>query len=154
MIASNVAKATALAALISLPLQAQAIEIVGGSAARAGDAMAQPVQYRPHVHPGYRPGVHPGYRPGYHPGYRPGYHPGYRPPVAGYRPGAVVVAPRGVWAGRPGWYGWAPGGAIAAGAAIGVLTAAAVTWAAPPQPGLCWYYTDPSRTQGFWDACP
>ncbi len=24
----------------------------------------------------------------------------------------------------------------------------------PPQPGLCWYYTDPSRRQGFWDACP
>jgi hypothetical protein len=21
-------------------------------------------------------------------------------------------------------------------------------------PGYCWYYTDPSRTQGFWDACP
>ena len=20
-------------------------------------------------------------------------------------------------------------------------------------PGLCWYYTDPSRRQGFWDAC-
>ena len=19
---------------------------------------------------------------------------------------------------------------------------------------MCWYYTDPSRTQGFWDYCP
>ena len=23
----------------------------------------------------------------------------------------------------------------------------------PPAPGLCWYYTDPSYRQGFWDAC-
>jgi hypothetical protein len=21
------------------------------------------------------------------------------------------------------------------------------------QGGMCWYYTDPSRTQGFWDYC-
>jgi hypothetical protein len=68
--------------------------------------------------------------------------PGYRPGYAG-------------WA-RPGWYRWAPGGAIAAGAAIGFVAAAtAASWAgAPPAPGYCWYYTDPSRTQGFWDACP
>jgi hypothetical protein len=59
------------------------------------------------------------------------------------------------WA-RPGWYRWPAGGAIAAGAAIGFVTAAtAVAWAgAAPAPGMCWYYTDPSRTQGFWDACP
>ena len=51
--------------------------------------------------------------------------------------------------------GGAPGGAIAAGAAIGVLAAgAAVAFAGqPPAPGLCWYYTDPNRTQGFWDQC-
>jgi hypothetical protein len=24
---------------------------------------------------------------------------------------------------------------------------------AAPAPGMCWYYTDPSRTQGFWDYC-
>jgi hypothetical protein len=49
-----------------------------------------------------------------------------------------------------------PGGAIAAGAAIGFLAAAtAAAWAgSPPAPGYCWYYTDPSRTQGFWDVCP
>jgi len=48
------------------------------------------------------------------------------------------------------------GGAIAAGAALGFVTAAtAVAWAgAAPAPGMCWYYTDASRTQGFWDACP
>ena len=60
----------------------------------------------------------------------------------------------GGWA-RPSWYRWGAGGAIAAGAAIGVLaTGAAIAYAGqPPAPGLCWYYTDPSYRQGFWDAC-
>jgi len=68
---------------------------------------------------------------------------------AGYRGGAV-------WGGRPGWYRWPAGGAIAAGAALGFVSAAtAASWAgAPPQSGLCWYYTDSSRHQGFWDSCP
>ena len=80
----------------------------------------------------------------------------------------TVVGPRGVasrttvvrrggvaWA-RPGHYWWRPGAAIAAGAAIGFVGAAtAVAWAGqPPAPGYCWYYTDPGRTQGFWDVCP
>jgi hypothetical protein len=66
----------------------------------------------------------------------------------GYRGGGVR------WA-RPGRYYWPRGGAIAAGAAIGMVTAAtAAAWAgAAPAPGMCWYYTDPSRTQGFWDYC-
>jgi hypothetical protein len=73
------------------------------------------------------------------------------------RPGVVragVVRPGG-WV-RPAHYTWRPGGAIAAGAAIGFVAAAsAAAWAgSPPAPGYCWYYTDPSRTQGFWDACP
>jgi hypothetical protein len=74
-----------------------------------------------------------------------GYHGG-----VGYH-GAVY---RGAWVGRP--YRWAPGGAIAAGAAIGVLAVGtAVAWAPPPpQPGLCWYYSDPSQRNGFWDTCP
>ncbi len=78
-----------------------------------------------------------------------GYHGGYHGGV-GYR-GPVY---RGAWAGRP--YRWAPGGAIAAGAAIGVLAiGTVVAWAPPPpQPGLCWYYTDPSQRNGFWDTCP
>jgi hypothetical protein len=25
---------------------------------------------------------------------------------------------------------------------------------ARPVAGYCWYYTDPSRMHGFWDACP
>ena len=74
------------------------------------------------------------------------------------RRGAVVrpgYAGGGVRWARPAHYGWPRGGAIAAGAAIGFVTAAtAAAWAgSPPAPGMCWYYTDPSRTQGFWDYC-
>lgn len=67
----------------------------------------------------------------------------------------AVVRPGGARWARPGWYGWPVGGAIAAGAAIGMVTAAtAAAWAGPaPAPGMCWYYTDPSKTQGFWDYC-
>ena len=75
------------------------------------------------------------------------------------RGGAVVrpgYAGGGVRWARPGWYRWPAGGAIAAGAALGFVTAAsAAAWAgAAPAPGMCWYYTDPGRTQGFWDTCP
>jgi hypothetical protein len=72
---------------------------------------------------------------------------------------AAVVRPGyaggGVRWARPAHYRWPRGGAIAAGAAIGFVTAAtAAAWAgSPPAPGMCWYYTDPSRTQGFWDYC-
>jgi hypothetical protein len=74
------------------------------------------------------------------------------------RPGVVrpgVVAGRGRWV-RPARYYWRPGGAIAAGAAIGFVAAAtAAAWAgAPPVAGYCWYYTDASQRQGFWDLCP
>lgn len=85
--------------------------------------------------------------------------PAVRPGVV--RPGStVIVRPArparyyGSWY-RP--YRWSPGGAIAAGAAIGFLGAAAAAAyysAPPPAPGLCWYYTNPSRTAGFWDVCP
>jgi hypothetical protein len=74
------------------------------------------------------------------------------------RPGVGVVRPgyRAGWA-RPGWYRWGPGGAIAAGAAIGFVAAAgaaAYASSAAPAPGMCWYYTDPYRRSGFWDYCP
>ena len=89
-------------------------------------------------------------------GYRGGAYRGgaYRGGAYGYRSGAYRGGYCGNWA-RPGWYGWRPSGAIAAGAAIGFVSAAtAAAWAGPaPGPGLCWYYTDPSRRQGFWDAC-
>nr|WP_244543607.1 hypothetical protein [Bosea sp. CRIB-10] len=73
--------------------------------------------------------------------------PGYRP----YRP--VPVRP---WV-RPANYWWHPGMAVAAGAAIGFVGAAAATAYATspaPGPGYCWYYSNPQRTQGFWDVCP
>jgi hypothetical protein len=61
----------------------------------------------------------------------------------------------GVWV-RPSAYWWPVGGAVAAGAALGFVAAAtAAAWAgASPGPGYCWYYTDPSQQQGFWDTCP
>jgi hypothetical protein len=61
----------------------------------------------------------------------------------------------GNWA-RPGGYWWPAGGAVAAGAALGFISAAAAaSWAgAAPGPNLCWFYTDQSHQQGFWDACP
>jgi hypothetical protein len=91
------------------------------------------------VRPAARP-VHPIARPGVRPGVRPVH------PIA--RPGHPWV--------RPARYYWRPGGAIAAGAAIGFIAATSVGAYAgvPPGPGYCWYYTDPSQTQGFWDVCP
>jgi hypothetical protein len=71
--------------------------------------------------------------------------PGYRPPV-----------PTGGWY-RPPSYWWRPGAAVAAGAALGFVTAVAATSFATstsPGAGYCWYYTNPQRTQGFWDVCP
>lgn len=68
----------------------------------------------------------------------------------------TVVRPGVGWA-RPGWYRWGPGGAIAAGAALGFIAAAgaaAYATAPAPAPGMCWYYTDPYRRAGFWDYCP
>lgn len=125
-------------------------------------------------HWGGRPGGHAG---GGHWGGRPGGgHGGHWGGHAGGHAGGHWGGHGGHWAGRPGYhggawgrpggyyggwnrpyYGWNPGGAIAAGAAIGFLTAATATaYAAsrPPAPGLCWYYTDPSRRAGFWDYCP
>jgi hypothetical protein len=68
---------------------------------------------------------------------------------------ATVVRPGPVGWARPGHYYWGRGGAIAAGAAIGLVAATtAAAWAGPPPfRGACWYYTDPSRRQGFWDYC-
>ncbi|TKV82573.1 hypothetical protein FDV58_06975 [Bradyrhizobium elkanii] len=45
--------------------------------------------------------------------------------------------------------------AIAASAAMGFATTAiAAAWAgSPPAPGMCWFYMDPTPTQGFWDDC-
>jgi hypothetical protein len=51
--------------------------------------------------------------------------------------------------------GMRPGGAIAAGAVIGLVAATVAGSAgAPPAPGYCRYCTDPSKTQGFRDVRP
>jgi hypothetical protein len=96
-------------------------------------------RHRTVARPGARP-VHPIARPGVRPGVRP-VHP--------------IVRPGRPWV-RPARYYWRPGGAIAAGAAIGFLAATSVGAYAgvAPGPGYCWYYTDPSLTKGFWDVCP
>jgi hypothetical protein len=51
---------------------------------------------------------------------------------------------------------WRPRGAIAPAVAIGFVGAAlASDWAGPsPGPGYCWYYTDITHWDGFWDQCP
>ncbi|MGH6709892.1 MAG: hypothetical protein ACREEK_13060 [Bradyrhizobium sp.] len=69
--------------------------------------------------------------------------------------GAPRYRPRGVVVVNPRRY-WRPGGAVAAGAALGFIAgAAAVSMAGtPPKSGYCWYYTTPNGTQGFWDVCP
>lgn len=86
--------------------------------------------------------------------------PGVRPPVyhrpVPPRPAVVRPLPSSrPWV-RPPSYWWHPGMAVAAGAAIGfVSAAAAANWAgSPPASGYCWYYTDADRTKGFWDVCP
>jgi hypothetical protein len=139
--------------------QAGAIELQGSNpSARLSEGMISKafVAHRGATAVGPRGGVY--HRGGTVGGYRGGAYRGgaYRGGV--YRGGAygggVYRGGYGGWA-RPGWYHWGPGGAIAAGAALGVLaTGAAVAYAGqPPAPGLCWYYTDPSYRQGFWDAC-
>jgi hypothetical protein len=83
MMASNVAGAAAVAALLLSPLEAGELELIGGSspAARIGDGMIQTVQHRrvggAHVNRNVNVNVNRnvhvnGYRPRYHPGYPPG----------------------------------------------------------------------------------
>lgn len=139
-----------------------------GGAARAVRPVGRP-GVRPNVRPGGRPNmgirpgrpvaVAPGFRPGVGQGFRPGVGQGFRP---GVRPGVRPVRPPVYRPGRPGYgnwyrpYRWRPGTAIAVGAAIGVIGAAsaAAYYGQPPEDGLCWYYTNRSRTNGFWDVCP
>jgi hypothetical protein len=150
MIRSSLVKSACVAIALSgfSPPQAGAVEMMQGSdlAPLMSDGMISKVVmvHRGVTRVGPRGGV-------YHRGgtYRGG---AYRGGV--YRGAGVYRGGYGGWA-RPGAYRWGPGGAIAAGAAIGVLAAgAAAAYAgAAPARGLCWYYSDPSYRQGFWDAC-
>jgi hypothetical protein len=141
--------------------------LLAASSIAASDAGAAPVrQARGHAHhrpahPVHRP-AHPVHRPA-HPVHRPA-HPVHRPAQPIHRPvqrpvAAPPIARRTVVIGaghRPVHPWWRPGGAIAAGAAIGfVAGATAAAWAGPPPgPTYCWFYTDETRTNGFWDICP
>ncbi len=90
--------------------------------------------------PGFGPG--PG-RPGFGPGPgRPGLdgRPGFR--IGGGRPFRGLVR-------RP-YYGTILGG-IALGTVIGVAVAGTVPEA--PAPNMCWFWSDPSYSQGYWDYC-
>jgi hypothetical protein len=159
MIRSSLVKAACVAIALSgfSPPQAGAIEMQGSNpSAQLSEGMISKayIAHRGATAVGPRGGVYHrggtavgGYRGGAYRGgvYRGGY---------GYHGGGVYRGGYGGWA-RPGWYRWGPGGAIAAGAAVGVLAAgAAAAYAgSAPAPGLCWYYTDPSYRNGFWDAC-
>src|SRR5271155_5050038 len=162
MIRSSLVKSACVAiALLGLSApQAGAIELQGSNpSALLSDSVISKafVAHRGATAVGPRGGVYHrggtavgGYRGGaYRGGGAYGYHGG-----GVYRGAGVYRGGYGGWA-RPSWYRWGAGGAVAAGAALGVLaTGAAVAYAGqPPAPGLCWYYTDPSYRQGFWDAC-
>ncbi|PTM43582.1 hypothetical protein [Bosea sp. 124] len=122
------------------------------SNARSGSAANVRGGQRSRVHQSHRPNrgghaVRGGQRSHAH---RPPAHVRHRPPahVRHHRSNRVVVVhPRRTWH---------PGGAIAAGAALGFIAgAAAVSFAGnPPHAGYCWFYTSPNRTTGFWDRCP
>jgi hypothetical protein len=159
MIRSSLVKGACVAIALSgfSPPQAGAVEMMQGSdlAPLMSDGMvSKVVVHRGVTRVGPRGGVY--HRGGTYSGgaYRGGAYRGGVYHGGVYRGAGVYRGGYGGWA-RPGWYRWGPGGAIAAGAAIGVLaTGAAIAYAGqPPAPGLCWYYTDPSYRQGFWDAC-
>jgi hypothetical protein len=54
-----------------------------------------------------------------------------------------------------GWHHRPYYGNVVAGIAIGTIIAAAAANAAPepPGPNLCWYWTNPRHTHGYWDYC-
>lgn len=169
-VTSLVFKTLAVALMLSpfLSQDAQALTLIVPGLERAAPELVEPVQYR---RGGARGGVAVGPRGGAVAGR--GYAArGPRGAVAGggyvaRGPRGNVVAGRGAvvrpgyapvrpWV-RPAGYWWHPGLAVASGAAIGFATAAAATAYAnsqAPGPGYCWFYTDPQRTQGFWDVCP
>jgi hypothetical protein len=68
------------------------------------------------------------------------------------RRGGVAVAGRRPvrrWATRP-YYGTVLGGIV-----LGTIIGVAIAGTAPvaPAPNMCWFWTDPNYTQGYWDYC-
>lgn len=99
--------------------------------------------------PAHRPGGSIGHRPVIKPNrpvIRPPHHarpPQFRPP---HRPPVVIVRP---------WHRKHYFGRVVAGVVIGSIVYAAIAGSVPtpPAPGLCWYWTDPTQTRGYWDYC-
>lgn len=58
----------------------------------------------------------------------------------------VVVRPVRPWVRRPYF------GTVVAGVTLGTLIAATAVPTAPAA-NLCWFWADPSNTQGYWDYC-
>jgi hypothetical protein len=58
----------------------------------------------------------------------------------------VGVGPVRPWARRPYF------GTVVGGVALGTIVAATAI-PVVPAPGLCWYWTDATNTQGYWDYC-
>jgi hypothetical protein len=67
------------------------------------------------------------------------------------RAGVAVVGRRPMrrWAARP-YYGTVLGGVV-----LGTIIGVAIAGTAPvaPAPNMCWFWTDPNYTQGYWDYC-
>ena len=77
--------------------------------------------------------------------------PAARAPVVVAPRRTVVVAPvRPVPAARP-WY-W---GRVVAGVTIGTIIVASAVAVAPkpPSPELCWFWSDSTKTKGYWNYC-
>jgi hypothetical protein len=63
--------------------------------------------------------------------------------------GVAVVRPVRPWAFRP-YYG-----TVIAGVTLGTVIAATAVAVVPAAPAsnLCWFWSDPAKTQGYWDYC-
>jgi hypothetical protein len=59
----------------------------------------------------------------------------------------VVVRPYRHWNKRN-YYG-----TVIGGVALGTILGAGAYSAVAPAPNLCWYWADPTMTQGYWDYC-
>ena len=128
----------ALAGLLILSAgTASAASMPVPSTMSAATAAFEPVQYRPYAR-GYA---------------APRY---FAPRVVG---APRFYAPRGYY-GRPYWFARPWGarpyyGTIIGGVALGALVTVAAVGYAPrrPAPNLCWYWTDPEATRGYWAYC-
>jgi hypothetical protein len=85
---------------------------------------------------------------------------GHRGVAVGHR--AVAVRHRGVAVGRRGtvvitrrWVRRPYYGRVIAGVTLGTIIAAGAVGVAPSSPGsnLCWYWSNPEGSRGYWDYC-